>query len=220
MGNRILAVIVMGMIGIFTIAMPITLLTGEERSISILASCHPACRMDLDSGGPLPFAGMAIAFILTALIAFTGRVSSVWSRLCFINGLAGLALPFVAIAFSTVFAAHQGSSTGAEVAGAVLGGAMMTGGAAVVGFFVGAIFLTLAFVLRDRYVASLPSAPPIAAAEKRPAEASVIIPAGVSPASMELASPKSIGLERKIPMSVALSALVAFVVVVWILFNV
>jgi hypothetical protein len=47
----------------------------------------------------------------------------------------------------------SGGSYAAEAgaqAGAVVGGAMLTGTMAFIGFFLGAIFLALAFFLRDR----------------------------------------------------------------------
>ena len=142
MGTRIAALILMGLIGIFTIAIPVGLLAGggKEPSIGI---------------------GLAVAFLFTALISFTGHPSSVWGRLCLVNGLAALALPLVAIAVSAMIApgavnrasfsagGTQAADTGAQI-GAVLGGTMLTGAAAVVGFFVGAIFLILAYALRDR----------------------------------------------------------------------
>ncbi len=115
--NRILALILMGVVSIFTIALPIGVLTGGD------ALSHRL--------------GIATVFILTALIVFTGRASSVWSRLCFINGLVALALPLMAIAFSAMFAAEGGSNIDAH-AGAVLGGVMLTGAAAFIGFFVAA----------------------------------------------------------------------------------
>ena len=142
--TRILALLVMGFIGLFTIAFPITTLTAAGSK---------------DGSGAT---GIVIALLLTAIIVFTGRARSVWSRLCLVNGLAGFALPLVAIAASVMVApkvvnsasfAAGGTyaSDAGATAGAVLGGALVTGAAAFIGFFVGAIFLALAFFLRNRH---------------------------------------------------------------------
>ncbi len=144
-GTRIAAFILMGLIGLFTIGFPISLLAAAAR----------------DSSADYTGLGWIIALGITAFIAFTGRVGSVWSRLCLVNGLSGFALPLVAIVVSVmvthglttkVVLAHgrtEAARAGAK-AGAVIGGAMVTGVAGFIGFFVGVIFLTLAFFLRER----------------------------------------------------------------------
>jgi hypothetical protein len=114
------------------------------------------------AGGEGRLLGLAARWTLAvmALIAFTGRASSVWSRLCLNNGLAALALSLEAIAISVMIEldvvshaslASGGSDAyvGAPHAGAIFGGAMLDA-AVYVGLFVGAIFLTLTFFLRDR----------------------------------------------------------------------
>jgi hypothetical protein len=143
MSTRIVALVLMGAISIFTIATPFGMLAGGGKEALIGT-------------------GLIVAFILTALIAFTGHLSSVWSRLCLVNGLAALALPLVAIAISAMMAPEvvkrasfsaggtHAADAGAQV-GVALGGAMITGVAAFVGFTVGAIFLILAFFLRKRH---------------------------------------------------------------------
>lgn len=131
MGTRILALIVMLVVGIFTIAFPISFLfvaTGDKDSAVGI--------------------GLTVAAITTAIVAFTGRARTVWSRLCFISGISGLALPLVTIAVS-VIVTPPGKS-GAALAGAVFGGAVVSVAAAVVGFFIGAIFLAIAFAARGR----------------------------------------------------------------------
>jgi hypothetical protein len=59
--TRIFALLVMGFIGLFTIAFPITTLTA-------------AGSKDVSAG-----TGVVIALLLTAIIVFTGRAKSVWA---------------------------------------------------------------------------------------------------------------------------------------------
>lgn len=142
--RRTLALILMGAIGIFLIAMP---------AMALLAA--------RGGSSAWPLVG---TLAVMALIAFTGRASSVWSRLCLVNGLAALALPLEAIAISVMIEpdvmshaslASGGSDdyVGAAYAGAIFGGAMFLDAAVYVGVSVGAIFLALAFFLRAGTVA-------------------------------------------------------------------
>lgn len=134
MFNRIAAIVVMGLVGIFTLGFPLSMMM---------------------SGA----SGIVGALILTTLIAAVGRSSSVWSRLFLVNGLSALALPLVAIAFTASHASgivHKASfasggtyaSDAGAMAGVALGGAALTGAAGFIGFFLGAIFLALAFFFR------------------------------------------------------------------------
>jgi len=141
--SKILAALVMGFIGL--------LLVGIQINLLIMG--------DGDRGSSVW--GFVLPLGATLLIVFTARSARIaWGRLFLLNGLASLALPLVGMIWSamgvkeivkhTTFAA--GGSYAAEAgvtAGAVLGGAMLTSAMAVVGFFLGAIFLAMAaFMLR------------------------------------------------------------------------
>jgi hypothetical protein len=142
--GKILAIVVMGLIGCFVIGLPVNMIVSGGNSDT--------------SAAP----GVIAALIATLVLAVTASTArSAWSRLFLTNGLACLALPLVGIAWSVMVAPTMinkatfasGGSYAAEAgaqAGAVIGGAMLTGTMAFVGFFMGAIFLVLAFFIRDR----------------------------------------------------------------------
>jgi hypothetical protein len=112
--------------------------------------------------------GPGVAVVATLLIIFfapTGRIA--WGRLCLLNGLASLALPLAGIAYAAMFGhvamQHVGADEGAKAGlaiGAGLGGAMVAGMFGFVGFFLGAIFLVLAFfILRNAPLSTQTPAP-------------------------------------------------------------
>jgi hypothetical protein len=144
--NKLLAIVIMGLIGCFVLGISVNLLlaAGSEST---------------GTAGPGILTALGIALVV-GLTAPTGRAA--WVRLLLINGLASLALPLVGLVDSVMSAPGAvrhasfaaGGSYAAEAgaqAGAVLGGAMVTGAMALVGFFLAAIFLTLAFFLRPRH---------------------------------------------------------------------
>ncbi len=140
--NRILAAVVMSLVGWFVIGLPVMLIV-----LPSLAG-NPEASVGWAFLGP----GIAvIATIVIVLFAPTARIA--WGRLFLLNGLVSLALPLSGIVSSALLGhqilRHVEGSREAETGvamGAGLGGMMVSGMLGIVGFFLGAIFLVLAFV--------------------------------------------------------------------------
>ena len=144
--NKIIAFIVMSVIGSFIIGVPIMTL--------VMAS-------EANSGATSPnlgsmFAAPLIVILLTAIVvvlAPTGR--SAWARAFFVNGLACFALPFAGIALSAIVGSSITANVPAEAlapatAGAAISGVVVAGGLGFVGFFAGLILLLISYGLKSR----------------------------------------------------------------------
>ena len=97
-----------------------------------------------------------MATIAVTVFAPTGQIA--WGRLCLLNGVASLGLPLAGIVFSALLghAVSGAAKAGAKI-GVGLGGLIVPGVLGLVGSFLGAIFLVLAFaILRN---APRPSSP-------------------------------------------------------------
>jgi hypothetical protein len=141
--NKIVAFIVMGLIGWFVIGVPIMMLV------------LPGHVGDKDPPYGLILAAPGIAIVATLIVTIlapTGRIA--WGRLCLMNGIVSLALPLVGMAF-TVMVGHQMlqrdsitdvSSTTAAQAGVGIASIFVGGVMGFFGFFLGAIFLVLAYL--------------------------------------------------------------------------
>jgi hypothetical protein len=143
--NKIFAAIVMGHVGWFAIGFPIMLMLAP-------LTADPSPSVGWAFLGP----GIAVvATIVVTLFAPTGRIA--WGRLCLLNGLvSSLGLPLACIVF-TVLLGHHASRAAAKIGG-VLGGMIASGTLGFVGFFLGAIFLVLAFaILRNAPGTSFPT---------------------------------------------------------------
>jgi hypothetical protein len=148
--NKILAAIVMGHVGWFVIGFPIMLMEAP-----LTADPNPSIGWT--------FIGPGIAVVATiaaTVVAPTGRIA--WGRLCLLNGLvSSLGLPLAGILFSVLLrhqpAVSDAAKTGAKISTA-LGDMIESGILGFVGFFLGAIFLVIAFaVLRNAPRPSLPT---------------------------------------------------------------
>jgi hypothetical protein len=147
--SRILAIVIMGAVGLGLIAFPM----GMSIQETVLQGNGSSSNLPIIA----PFLAVALLTIVIALWAPTARIA--WGRLCVVNGLAGFALPLQGVLFSMLFGstmlAHTTSATDPVVkAGARLGaglaGAAITGALAFVGIFIGLIFIVAGyFVLRD-----------------------------------------------------------------------
>jgi hypothetical protein len=147
--NKIFAAIVMGHVSWFVIGFPILLVAAPL------------------TAGPNPSAGWAflgpgIAVVATiAVIVFAPTSRIAWGRLCLLNGLvSSLGLPLAGVIFSVLLrqqlAVSGAAKTGAKIRTG-LGNMIESGMLGFVGFFLGAIFLVLAFViLRNAPRPSLP----------------------------------------------------------------
>jgi hypothetical protein len=148
--SKILAIIVMSLIALFVVAFPINLIVN-----SFSPGPHPSTQFSTIA--------ILVALAVTILIALLSRSSrTAWGRLCLFNGLASLALPLAGIAFTAILGYHsvqnvplQGASTSAAQAGTAIGvglaGTAVSATLGFIGFFLGAIFLVLAyFLLRAR----------------------------------------------------------------------
>jgi hypothetical protein len=129
---------VMGHVGWFIIGFPIMLMVAP-------LTADPSPSVGWAFLGP----GIAVvATIAVTVFAPTGQIA--WGRLCLLNGLASsLGLPLACIVFK-VLLGHHASQPGAKI-GPGLGGMhiVLLGFA---GFFLGAIFLVLAFaILRNAH---------------------------------------------------------------------
>jgi hypothetical protein len=140
--NKIFAAIVMGLVGWFVIGFPIMLMVAP-------LTADPNLSVGRASLGP----GIAVAAtIAVTVFAPTGRIA--WGRLCFLNGLvSSLGAPLASILFSVLLGHHasqlavsDAAKTGAKI-GAGFGGVIEPGMLGFVGFFLGAIFLVLAFAI-------------------------------------------------------------------------
>jgi hypothetical protein len=148
--NKIFAAIVMGHVGWFVIGFPIMLAVAA----SLAADPNPSLGRT--------FLGPGIAVVTTVAVtvfAPTGRIA--WGRLCLLNGLvSSLGLPLAGILFSVLLRHQPAVSDAAKTAAKIstgLGGMIESGMLGLVGFFLGAIFLLLAFaILRNARRRSLP----------------------------------------------------------------
>ena len=106
------------------------------------------------------FAGVALG-VLFALKAAT--VAKVWRRVLVALALICFALPLAGIIFSGgVAAMHpEASKSAGAMAGYAVGGTLVTGLLAIVGFFLGAIFLIVGLLIgRDPKIVYAAGAPP------------------------------------------------------------
>jgi hypothetical protein len=150
--KKIFAAIVMGHVGWFVIGVPITLVV-----VPLTADPHPSVGW--------AFLGPGIAVVATIAVTVFAPTSRIaWGRLCPLNGLASLGLPLAGIAFSVLLKHHasqlavsDAAKTGTKIS-AGLGGLNVSGMLGFVGFFMGAIFLVLAFAIL-RKAAHLSSTP-------------------------------------------------------------
>jgi hypothetical protein len=141
--NKIFAAIVMGLVGVFVIGFPVILAVVP----SLNGDPNPSVVVGWTFLGP----GIAVvATIAVTVFAPTGRIA--WARLCLLNGLASLGLPLAGIVFA-VFGHHASqlavsytAETGVKI-GTGLGGTTVPGMLGFAGFFLGAIFLVLAFII-------------------------------------------------------------------------
>lgn len=106
-----------------------------------------------EAAGPIRWAFL-IAFLLTLFLAVrAARARFAWSRGALITGLLCFMLPLAGFVFSAIVghgnvvkASTQAEQVGAAI-GSGIGGVMVTGVTAVLGFFGGLIFLIMAYFL-------------------------------------------------------------------------
>ncbi|MBJ2346185.1 MULTISPECIES: hypothetical protein [Pseudomonas] len=102
----------------------------------------------------------AIVFFVIWIIALVIAVSAptagkAWRRLLVTSGIAAFMLPLAGIVFtgSHIATNISGAHSGAETAGAAIGGTLVSGFLGFVGFFLGVIFLIVGLLVgRDKQV--------------------------------------------------------------------
>ena len=99
--------------------------------------------------GAYAFIGFFLLSIAIAVSAPTGGKS--WRRLFLISAVVSFLLPIATMIFSG--AQITGTETGAEAAGAAIGGGLVTALTGFVSFFIGAVFLIIGLLTgRDKQV--------------------------------------------------------------------
>ena len=137
--SRILAIVILGAVALCLIAFPMAM------SITFAETKDPLPTF-------APFLAVAVLTIFIVLWAPTARIA--WGRLFVLNGLAAFALPLQGILYSALEKLATLARTPADLhLGATLGvglfGTAITGALALVGFFMGVIFIVAGyFVLR------------------------------------------------------------------------
>ena len=145
--SKILAILVMGLIAALIVGFQINLVAN-----SFTPGQHPQS----ESGAT----GILVAIAITLIIVVLSRSArTAWGRLCLFNGLASLALPLTGVAFTAIFGyqsvqsvpVHGATSAAAAQAGTAIGvglaGTAVSVTLGFVGFFLGAIFLVIAYFL-------------------------------------------------------------------------
>lgn len=113
---------------------------------------------DPESGGQIGAMAFFVFWIIAFILALTAqRAGKAWARLLIISGLLAFAMPISTTIFTgahvTDVATKGGKYAGAEAAGAVLGGGLITLVTGFLGFFLGVIFLVIGFLIgRDKQV--------------------------------------------------------------------
>jgi len=143
--GRILAFIVMGTVGLLTIATPIYMIAFASQ-IRSATNTGGATALTILS----PF--LVIAAIAAVIVIFAPTARHAWGRLALVDGLGCFALPFMAALFSWTLGSqltHNIDGGEAAAVGAGLAGVVVTGAAGFVGFFAGLILVIMAyFILR------------------------------------------------------------------------
>lgn len=107
------------------------------------------------------FAAWVVALVIAIYAPSPGKA---WRRLLVMSGIAAFMLPLSGIIFTGSHIATNlaGAHSGAEKAGAAIGGTLVSGFLGFVGFFLGVIFLVIGLLVgRDKqivYVQAPPSA--------------------------------------------------------------
>lgn len=104
------------------------------------------------------------AWVVSLVIAiYAPRPGKAWRRLLVMSGIAAFMLPLSGIIFTGSHLATNlsGAHSGAEKAGAAIGGTLVSGFLGFVGFFLGVIFLVIGLLVgRDKQIVYV-QAPPI-----------------------------------------------------------
>ena len=100
------------------------------------------------------------AWVVAMIVALTApKASKAWRRLMIMSAIASFLLPLSGLFYTGAYIANQ-TNDGIEVAGAALGGTMLSGALGFVGFFLGVIFLIIGLLVgRDKQVIIVHQAP-------------------------------------------------------------
>ena len=95
----------------------------------------------------------SIAFYVFYVVSFVVSLRSnsskqAWKRLLITASILSFLLPVSSMLFTGIFIAEE-TSGGAEAAGGLIGGALVTGITGVFGFFMGVIFLIIGLLIKD-----------------------------------------------------------------------
>ena len=147
--NRILAFVVMGMVALFTIALPI-----------IFAMAWPPSTF----GVVWPFLAVAAFVALICILAPSGRIA--WGSLALINGLAFFIHPFSRIYFGPPSAIKYliGPDPGSAGTTSIVGSITTSESLGLYRFILGAIFIALAFFILRGASRCIPPTPSTASA--------------------------------------------------------
>ncbi|PHN71567.1 hypothetical protein AO286_10790 [Pseudomonas syringae] len=105
-----------------------------------------------------------VAWVVALVIAiYAPTAGKAWRRLMVMSGIAAFMLPLSGIIFtgSHIATNLSGAHSGAEKAGAAIGGTLVSGFLGFIGFFLGVIFLIIGLLVgRDKQIVYV-QAPPI-----------------------------------------------------------
>jgi hypothetical protein len=106
-----------------------------------------------------------VLWIVSIVVAVKAQsVSKAWSRLLITSGLLSFLLPLSAMVFTGTQVAKTiekgGQYVDAATAGAAIGGGLVSGFMGILGFFLGAVFLVIGFMVgRDKQIVYVQAAP-------------------------------------------------------------
>lgn len=101
------------------------------------------------------FWGLGLVLAMTAPVA-----AKAWRRLLLTSAVLSFMLPLSGLVFTGSYLATQSTSGAAETAGAVIGGGLVSGALAFVGFFLGIVFLVVGLLVgRDKQIVYVQQAP-------------------------------------------------------------
>ncbi|MGR2706859.1 hypothetical protein B7453_13640 [Pseudomonas sp. IB20] len=119
-----------------------------------------------ESGGGAGAIAFFIAWVVGLVVAITApRAGKAWRRLLITSGVVSFMLPLAGIIFTGSHIAKNvnpnAGHSGAEAAGALIGGTLVSGFLGFVGFFLGIIFCIIGLLVgRDKQIVYVQTAPP------------------------------------------------------------
>jgi hypothetical protein len=131
--------------------------------MTVFGISNAASRESAGGSGAIAF---FIAWVIGVVIAITApRAGKAWRRLLLSSGIVSFMLPLAGIVFTGSHIAKNvnpnSGHSGAEAAGALIGGTLVSGFLGFVGFFLGVIFCIIGLLVgRDKQIVYVQTTPP------------------------------------------------------------